>query len=130
MVSPNSPNTPNTPASGGTAGPIMTGQEKLRWKKWADGLRQEMMTGLVGALTKSVDCIATETGTTKASRTLRSARFWRACQEGVAANDVLVKAGFIVEFDPDESGNVLEVTLRLNQTWLAIMQRALNRKQA
>jgi len=107
----------------------MAVQEKVLWKNWADGLRMEMMASLTSELTKSVDSIASETATGKAARTLRSASFWRACQQGIAPNDALATAGFEIEFEQDESGNVQDVTLRLNQTWLEIMQRVLDRQK-
>ena len=108
----------------------MTGQEKAKWKDWADSLRQEMMTSLTPEVTKSVAIISSETATTKAESTLRSVRFWRACQQGKSPNDTLAKAGFEVEFEPDERQAVQEVTLRLNQTWLTILDRVIERKQA
>ena len=88
------------------------------------------MTGLTAEVTKSVEAITSETATTKAESTLRSARFWRACQSGKRPNDFLTTAGFEIEFQQDEKRNVREVTLRLNQTWTAILQRVLARKQA
>ncbi len=108
----------------------MTVQEKTRWKNWADRLRQEMMTSLTAEVTKSVEAITSETATTKAESTLRSVRFWRACQLGKGPNDFLVTAGFEIEFQQDEERNVREVTLRLNETWMTILQRVLARKQA
>jgi len=108
----------------------MTGQEKTRWKNWADELRQEMMTSLTTEVTRSVESITTETVTTKAESTLRSVRFWRACQVGKSPNDFLTKAGFEIEFEPDDDRNVSEVTLRLNQTWTTILQGAIERKRA
>jgi hypothetical protein len=106
----------------------MTVQDKLRWKKWADGLRQEMMTSLTAVVTKSVKEIISETATNKTESTVHSARFWRACQSGTSPNESLSKAGFEIEFEQDQERNVQEVTLRLNKTWLAIMQRVLDRK--
>lgn len=108
----------------------MTGQEKIRWKNWADGLRQELMTSFTGEVTKSVETITTETGTTKAESTLRSARFWRSCQSGKSPNDFFARAGFEIEFQEVEGSNVREVTLRLNQTWMTILQGAIDRKGA
>jgi hypothetical protein len=108
----------------------MTVQEKARWKKWADGLRQEMMTSLTPEVTKSVEAILSETATTKAKTTLRSVRFWRACQSGTSPNDFLAAAGFEIEFVSDDERNVREVTLRLNQTWMTILHRVLDRKKA
>lgn len=106
----------------------MTGQEKNRWKNWADGLRQEMMGSMVGEVTRTVDSITSETATTKAASTLRSARFWRTCQAGKSPNDFLVRAGFEIEFEQDDERCVREVTLRLNETWQAILQGARDRK--
>jgi hypothetical protein len=107
----------------------MTVQEKTRWKKWADGLRQEMMTSLTPEVTKSVDSITSETATTKAESTLRSVRFWKACQTGKSPNDFLATAGFEVEFQEDDDRHVQEVTLRLNKTWLNILQGVLERQR-
>jgi hypothetical protein len=106
----------------------MTVQEKTRWKNWADSLRQEMMASLTPEVTKSVDAIVSETATSKAASTVRSARFWQACQAGGTPNDFLMKAGFEIEFQPDEDRCVKEVTLKLNQTWMTILQRVLDRK--
>ncbi len=108
----------------------MTGQEKTRWKNWAVSLRQEMMTGLTPTVTKSVEDITSETATTKADSTLRSVRFWRACQQGKSPNDALTTAGFEIEFLVDEESNVPEVTLKLNGTWMTILDRVLERKNA
>jgi len=94
----------------------MSVQEKVRWKNWADRLRQEMMTGLEPEVTRSVKSIATETATTKAESTLHSVRFWKACQAGKSPNDALTIAGFEIDFEPTEERSVQNVTLRLNQT--------------
>lgn len=106
----------------------MTIQEKTRWKNWADGLRQEMMSSLTSEVTKSVDVIISETATKKPYNTLRSQRFWRSCQVGNSPNDCLAKAGFELEFQPDEGSGVREVTLRLNETWMRILRGVLQRK--
>lgn len=74
--------------------------------------------------------ITSETATTKTERTLQSTRFWQACQSGRSPNDALVTAGFEIDFEQDEGGNVREVTLRLNETWMTIMRRALDRTNA
>jgi hypothetical protein len=108
----------------------MSVQEKTRWKNWADRLRQEMMTGLKPEVTKSVAVITSETATTKAESTLQSARFWKACQAGKSPNDALAVAGFEIDFEQDDDRKVQEVTLRLNQTWMTILQRVLDRKKA
>ena len=104
--------------------------EKTRWKNWADSLRQEMMTSLTAEVTKSIDAISSETVTSKAESTLRSARFWKACQAGKSPNDFFATAGFEIEFQPDDASNVHEVTLRLNSTWMTILQRVLDRQRA
>ena len=106
----------------------MTVSEKALWKSWAEQLRQEMMTGLAPEVTMSVDAIISGTSTSKAESTLRSARFWRACQAGKSPNDFLATAGFEVEFEQDDQRNVHEVTLRLNETWMTILQGVLDRK--
>ena len=108
----------------------MAVSEKARWKNWADELRQEMMTSLTSEVTKSVNAITSETATTKAERTLRSARFWQACKSGTSPNDILATAGFEIEFQEDEKRHVREVTLRLNEGWMSILQRVLDRKKA
>ena len=106
----------------------MAGQEKVRWKNWADDLRQEMMTSLTAEVTKSVDAIAAETATDKVESTLRSVRFWESCQSGKSPNDFMAKAGFDIEFQQDEARHVREVTLRLNETWRTILHGVLDRK--
>lgn len=108
----------------------MTAKEKTAWKDWADELRQAMMTGLTAEVSKSVAEITSVIDTTKNESTLRTERFWRACQLGESPNDVLARAGFEVEFQPDEKRLVQEVTLRLNQTWMTILNRVLDRKRA
>ena len=106
----------------------MTAQsDKGRWKKWADSLRQEMMIALTPQVTKSVDAIAAETGTTKSKKTLKKVAFWRSCQTGAIANDSLIAAGFEIEFQENEDRCVSEVTFKLNSTWLSIMQKVINR---
>ncbi|MEQ8786988.1 MAG: hypothetical protein RIC55_11840 [Pirellulaceae bacterium] len=107
----------------------MTVQDQTRWKNWADTLRQEMMANLTAEVTKSVETITTETATTKAASTLRSVRFWRACQEGARPNGVLAKAGFDIEFEQDDASKVQEVTLRLNDTWMTILNNVVERKR-
>ena len=108
----------------------MAGSEQKLWKQWADALRQEMMSGLTPEVTKSVEQIATETETTKATRTLHGTRFWSACQSGQAPNHMLVTAGFVIEYEPDEDKKVQEVTLRLNESWMTILQRVIDRKSS
>ena len=106
----------------------MTLQEKKRWKAWADGLRQEMMGSQTADVTKSVDAIIAATATTKREKEVRSERFWLACQAGTSPNEFLAKAGFEIEFESDDDRRVEKVTLRLNSTWKAILQGALDRK--
>ena len=108
----------------------MSVQEKTRWKNWADNLRQEMMTSLTSEVTKSVDDIISETETSKAESTVRSKRFWQACKAGNSPHDSLLKAGFEIEFQQDTASDVREVTLRLNHTWLKILQGVLDRNGA
>ena len=67
-------------------------------------------------------------GNHEPQNTLRSERFWRACQAGASPNDTLARAGFEIEFQPDKERSVQEVTLRLNETWLTILQGVLDRK--
>lgn len=105
----------------------MSIQEKVRWKNWADQLRKDMMTSLTPEVTKSVNSITQETATTKAESTLRSVRFWKSCQAGKSPNDTLVMAGFVIEFQEEERV-VSDITLRLNSTWMSIMQRVIDRK--
>ena len=101
--------------------------DKDRWKRWADSLRQTMMTNRVSQVSKSVESIAAETSTSKATSTLQRARFWRSCQAGDKSNDSLKVAGFEIEFQSDENDKVMEVTLKLNQTWMSILQGVLDR---
>ena len=108
----------------------MSVQEKTRWKNWAVSLRKEMMTGLIPEVTKTVEAITTETETGKAASTLRSERFWKSCQAGKSPNDVLVVAGFEIEYEPGDDKKIHEVTLKLNKTWMSIMQRVLDRQKA
>jgi hypothetical protein len=107
----------------------MTIADKRRWKEWADELRQQMMTSLTSEVTKSVESIASETATSKPERTLRSARFWRACQTGKSPNDVLTIAGFEIAFQEDKSRKVQDVTLRLNDSWMQILHRVRERQK-
>lgn len=107
----------------------MTTQDKLRWKKWADKLRQQMMQSLTPEVSKSVAEITDETATTRATSTLHSTRYWKACQTGKSPNDVLSTAGFELDYHTDENQKVESVTLRLNETWMSIMQRVLDRKR-
>ncbi len=107
----------------------MSVQEKVRWKNWADRLRQEMMTGLEPEVTRTVQSIRSETATTKAESTLHSVRFWKACQAGKSPNDALATAGFEIDFQPTDERSVQQVTLRLNPTWMSILQRVLDRKK-
>lgn len=103
--------------------------EKARWKDWAESLRQEMMTSLKSEVTRSVDVIISETATTKAEETVRASRYWRALQSGKSPNDVLAAAGFEIEFEQDEEKKVQQVTFRLNETWMSILQRVLDRQK-
>lgn len=106
----------------------MAVRDKALWKEWAEKLRQEMMTEFTPQVTKSVDVISSEIGTEKSPAVLHSRRFWSACQSARGSNDVLVNAGFIIEFAPNDQSEVDTVTLRLNDTWQAIMQHALDRR--
>ena len=86
------------------------------------------MGDLSPQVTKSVDEIIEETGTDKSPTALHSRRFWNACQAGEGPNDTMVKAGFEVEFEPNEKNEIDTVTLQLNDTWKSIMQRVLDRR--
>jgi hypothetical protein len=103
-------------------------REKARWREWADELRQTMMADLTPHVTKSIDEIIQETETQKSASVLGTERFWKACQVGEGANDMLSKAGFEIEFAANAEGRVDTVTLQLNATWKAIMQRVLDRR--
>jgi hypothetical protein len=87
-----------------------------------------MMNGRVREVTKSVDDICRETSTEKSGTTLRSQKFWNACQAAQGSNDTLAKAGFLVSYVPNDEGKVETVTLTLNGTWQAILQRVLDRR--
>jgi hypothetical protein len=104
-------------------------RDQKRWKEWADALRQTMMSAKVGEVTKSIAEISQETGTEKAPSTLQSQRYWKACIVGEGSYSALSKAGFELSFTPNESGKVEAVTLRLNASWQAILQRVLDRKK-
>lgn len=105
----------------------MSLREVTRWKEWAERLRQEMMRDLTPQVTKSVDLMIEEIGTDKSTTTLHSRRYWLSCQAGKQPNDTLVKAGFDIEFEPTDKNQIESVTLRLNSTWAAIMQRVVDR---
>ncbi len=102
--------------------------DKVRWKEWADGLRQTMMADLTPHVKKSVVEIIKETATEISSSVLETQEFWKACQAGKGTNDTLSKAGFEIEFGPNAEGKVDTITLQLNDTWKAIMQRVLDRR--
>ena len=106
----------------------MAVQERVLWLRWAEELRKEMMTGKMPVVTRTVTSIAEETKTAKSTKVLSSARFWRDCQAGKGPQGCLVGAGFVVEFAEGQA--VENVTLRLNATWLAILQRVLDRGPA
>lgn len=106
----------------------MSVRDKARWKEWADNLRQTMMSELTPDVTKSVQDIITETETDKSESVLATPKFWKACQAGTGPNDTLSKAGFEIEFEANADGKVDTVTLQLNDTWKAIMQRVLDRR--
>ncbi len=106
----------------------MSVRDKVRWKEWADGLRQKMMAQLIPHVTKSVQEIVEETATEKPASVLGTQRFWKACQAGTGTNDTLSKAGFEIEFEANAEGKVETVTLQLNDTWKAIMKRVLDRR--
>ena len=106
----------------------MSVRDKVRWKEWADGLRQTMMADLTLQVTKSVVEIIKETATEISSSVLETQKFWKACQAGKGTNDTLSKAGFEIEFGPNAEGKVDTITLQLNDTWKAIMQQVLDRR--
>ena len=106
----------------------MSVRDKVRWKEWADDLRQTMMAELTPYVTKSVEEIIKETATEKSASVLGTQKFWKACQAGKGTNDTLSKAGFEIEFESNAEGKVATVTLHLNDTWKAIMQRVLDRR--
>lgn len=103
-------------------------RDKLRWKEWADSLRQSMMSSLMSQVTKSVEDINKETETEKSLSVLQSRRFWNACRDAQGANDTISKAGFEINYEPNASGKVEAVTFRLNGTWQAILQRVVDRQ--
>jgi hypothetical protein len=104
-------------------------RDQKRWKEWADNLRQAMMSAKVAEVTKSVAEISLETGTEKSAATLQSPKFWNACILGEGSNTTLTKAGFELSYVPNGAGKVEAVTLRLNPSWQAILQRVLDRKK-
>jgi hypothetical protein len=104
-------------------------RDQKRWKEWADALRQAMMSAKVSEVTKSVAEISQETGTEKAPATLQSRRFWNACMAGEGSHSTLTRAGFELSYTPNDAGKVELVTLRLNASWKAILQRVLDRKK-
>ncbi len=69
-----------------------------------------------------------ETGTEKPHKTMHSHRFWKSCQSAQPPHDALARAGFDIEFAPSEDNEIEAITLSLNKTWKAIMQRALDRR--
>jgi hypothetical protein len=81
-----------------------------------------MMTNKVPELSKSAIEIHPEDGTHESLASMQSRGFWNSCQRGGTDWDALVKAGFELDFEPDENGKVQSVTFRLNDTWLGIMQ--------
>ena len=105
----------------------MTVAEKRKWKEWAEELRQQMMRSLTPEITKSVVEIRSEINSTKTEDTIKSAKFWNACQSGKGPNDHLAKAGFDIEFDCDEAKKVHVVTLRLNDKWMPILNSVIER---
>jgi hypothetical protein len=104
-------------------------RDELRWKTWADDLRQSMMTSQVSEVTKSVSDISKETETERPAKVLSSQRFWNACRDGQESHKTIAKAGFDINYEPNAAGHVEAVTFRLNGTWLAILQRVLDRQQ-
>ncbi len=106
----------------------MSVRDKVRWKEWADGLRQTMMADLTPHVTKSVEEIIKETATEISSSVLGTQKFWIDCQAGKGTNDTLSKAGFEIEFESNAEGKVATVTFQINDTWKAIMQRVLDRR--
>ena len=103
----------------------MSVRDNVRWKDWADGLRQTLMAQMTPQVTKSIEEIIKETATEKSASVLGTQRFWKACQAGT--NNTLSTAGFEIEFESNEEGKVETVTLQLNKTWKAIMKRVLDR---
>ena len=108
----------------------MTAKEKARWKSWADDLRQQMMTNLVPTSTKSVAAIIEESRTETSETILATPRFWKALQAGNGSNDVIAKAGFTIEFEPNADGKIKSVEFQLNETWNSILQQVLDRKSS
>lgn len=106
----------------------MSVRDKVRWREWADELRQTMMTDLTQEVTKTVSAILEETETEKPASVVVTPRFWKSCQAGKIPNDTLLKAGFELEFEANSEGQVDAVTLRLNDTWKTIMQRVVDRR--
>ena len=53
----------------------MSVSDKVRWKEWADGLRQMMMSQLTPQVDRSVEEILTETATDKSASVLGTQRF-------------------------------------------------------
>jgi hypothetical protein len=106
----------------------MAVQEKVLWTNWASSLREQMMTGKIPKVAKLVADISEETQTTKSPKVLSSARFWKDCQMGKGPQGSLLSAGFEVDFKVEEDNSIKQVTLQLNNTWMTILQRVLDRQ--
>lgn len=106
----------------------MAKSEKQRWESWAAELRRSLMCALEREVTKTVEEIAEETGTSKSLTVLSSKRFWNSCQSGKSPNGAITSAGFEINFAANGQNSVEAVTLNLNETWSGIMQRVLDRR--
>ena len=92
------------------------------WKVWAESLRIWMMTNGVPEVTKSIEEIKGETGTTETFSSLSSIGFWTACRDAKEHYDTIPRAGLEIEFTLNENNWIETITFRLNESWMCILR--------
>lgn len=100
----------------------MRRQDKI-CKEWADGIRKSLMVGAEPELTKSIDEIRSESGTSETQARLRKPGPWMFTGKVTPFMELIRGAGLEVSHQSNAEGLVDFVTFRLNETWLGIRQR-------
>lgn len=100
----------------------MRRQDKV-CKEWADGIRKSLMVGSDAEMTKSIDEIRSESGTSEPQARLSKPGPWVPGAKTTPLIELIHLAGLEVSCKSNVDGLVDRVTFRLNETWLGIRQR-------
>ncbi|HTI50077.1 MAG TPA: hypothetical protein VL475_03970 [Planctomycetaceae bacterium] len=100
----------------------MRREDKIR-KEWADAIRKTLMTGRQPEVTKTIEAIHLESGTTESQSRLSRPGPWTADGKATPFIEAIRRAGLEVAVEPGDDGRVERVTFRLNETWRGVRER-------